>query len=60
MLPNVYYRGAQTILFIYLLFIIYSLIYINIYNRYVPDEIAGDLDSLRADVREFYESMVKF
>ncbi|KAI7854190.1 thiamine pyrophosphokinase [Circinella umbellata] len=24
---------------------------------YVPDEIGGDLDSLRPDVREFYESM---
>lgn len=29
-------------------------------HRYTPDLIKGDLDSLRADVREYYSTKVRF
>ena len=29
-------------------------------NRYIPDLIKGDLDSLRSDVREYYEAKVRY
>lgn len=31
----------------------------NAHTRYIPDEIRGDLDSIRSDVREYYESKVR-
>lgn len=36
-------------------------LYLLCYNSsYIPDEIAGDLDSLRDDVREYYEKRVMY